>query len=194
MTYKTWERKFCWALRGLPREEREQAIAYYREMYGEKRANGKTEESILREFGDPKICAKDIVDEEKASLKGKEKGKDIGVKKQERNAGGGSSIAEYISLFFVSLILVLPLTCAALGVIVAFGAVSISGLAAVLGGAAFICICPFAGLTWVGVLASIGGGIAAVGLGFLLFVGFFYATKYSAIGVWKALKNLYIRR
>ena len=73
MTYRQWEKAFRKRLSRLPKEERERALGYYAELYGDKLDAGVSESEIVREFGDPKAAADKIIEEsaETASAQGK---------------------------------------------------------------------------------------------------------------------------
>ena len=73
MTYRQWEKAFRKRLSRLPGEERERALGYYAELYGDKLDAGVSESEIVREFGDPKAAADKIIEEsaETASAQGK---------------------------------------------------------------------------------------------------------------------------
>ena len=61
MTYRQWEKAFRKRLSRLPGEERERALGYYAELYGDKLDAGVSESEIVREFGDPKAAADKIL-------------------------------------------------------------------------------------------------------------------------------------
>ena len=63
MTYRQWEKAFRKRLSRLPKEERERALGYYAELYGDKLDAGVSESEIVREFGDPKAAADKIIAE-----------------------------------------------------------------------------------------------------------------------------------
>ena len=63
MTFRQWEKAFKKRLSRLPGEERERALDYYAELYGDKLDAGNSEREIVRGFGDPKAAADKIVAE-----------------------------------------------------------------------------------------------------------------------------------
>ena len=106
------------------------------------------------------------------------------------------SVGEAIGIFFFSLILVLPLAAAAFGVIAALGACAFSGATVALGGALLCAASPAVLLLGYGtgeLILVLGGGITMIGIGGLLAVGFFLATKYTAKGTLAFLRLIYRR-
>lgn len=176
MSYKKWERALRRALVHLSAVERDRTLEYYREMKEEKMLNGESEEAIVAEFGSPDACAEKIL-------------RANGVSPCRRN-----SPAEVVGLVFASLLLVLPLAAVLGSLVVSFAAISISGAAVSLAGVVFAIGSPFIAPSGVAIAAYVGMGIAATGAGFLLFVGFWYATKYGAIGLGALLRAIYVRR
>ena len=189
MTYKKWERAFKRVLKPLSANERERSVEYYRELFADKRADGISEEEILAEFGSPEACAYRILAESAEMDKDK-----TGFTAASKPAGSQTSIAEGVGLLFLTLILILPLACAALGIIVAFASVSVSGVAVAIAGIVFAIVSPFTAVLGMSALASVGIGLAMIGVGALLFAAFFVLTKYTALAVWNGLKSIYVRR
>lgn len=69
MKYIEWRDEFEHFLSGLDRDERDRILAYYSEMYADRRDSGMTEEEIVAGFGAPYDAAKKILDEEDAKKK-----------------------------------------------------------------------------------------------------------------------------
>lgn len=63
MTYRQWEKAFRKRLSRLPKEERERALGYYAELYGDMLDAGMDTDIILRQFGDPEESADRIIAE-----------------------------------------------------------------------------------------------------------------------------------
>ena len=185
MNYKTWEKKLSRYLSPLPKTEREAAVEYYREMYGDKIDAGELPEAALSEFGSPRACAEKIL---------KENGKEL----SSVGAYMPNTIGAIIGTFFLTVLLVLPLFASALAVVVSFGAIVVAGAASAFVGALYTAVAPIylaiEGISFGGILAHIGLGIAAVGVGALLFFAFFYITKYSFIYLIKGTVAIYKRR
>ena len=182
MTKKIWEKRLLSKLRPLQRAERKKILDYYREMYGDKAEAGYSEAEILAEFGSPEACAARILAEENV---------EIPPKKEKRHT---SSPLAIIGIFFVSLILVLPLALTAFALIITFFAVSVSGAAIAIAGAIYAIGAPLlsiGSLSATGVFAHLGVGLTLCGAGCLLFVAFAPLGKYVAIGTGKALAFLY---
>lgn len=182
MTVKTWEKQLARHLTALPKTERKNVIDYYREMYGDKREAGFSETEILAEFGSPEDCAMRILAGENVQP--------IMRKSARRNL----CPAEIVGMFFLSLIIILPLAITAFALIISFFALSISGVGVAIAGGVYAIGAPLltmGSLSSAGCFAHFGIGIATCGVGCLLFVAFKLLTKYLAIGTSKALKFLY---
>lgn len=186
MTYKVWERKLKRGLKSSPKEEQKRVVEYYREMYDEMTSGGRTEESVLAEFGPPEKCARQVMSEESV------KRRKVGNVSSERKTRRDFSVARAVGLILFTLLLALPLGAAALGILVSCGALCLAGGVTGVGGIIFAVYYPFSGA--VAVLPGVGMGLAASGVGALLFVGFFYATKGVAIALFKTIKAVYARR
>ena len=182
MTYKLWERNLKKGIKTLPKEERERIAEYYREMFDELKSGGMDEESAIAELGSPEKCAAQAIAEGEQNPSSAPK------------ARAKFSAAEAVGLIFFTLLLILPFGAAALGIVIAFGAVALSGGVLGIGGLVFAVYFPFSGASSSAVTAGIGLGIAASGVGLLLLVGFFYATKWATILLAKALRAVYVRR
>ena len=74
MKYIEWRDEFEHFLGALERDERERILAYYGEMYADKRDSGLTEEQAVAEFGAPYDATKKILDEEGAKKGGADEG------------------------------------------------------------------------------------------------------------------------
>ena len=186
MKKREWEKRFLKALKSLTKYEREEALEYYREMYGDKADSGLSEREILREFGLPERCAERILNEQYVNRPA--------PTQQEKRV---PSPAEIVGLFFVFLLLGLPLTGAALSVIVSFFAVAVSGVAVSVAGVLYAIIAPLAtlgSLSTPAVFAHVGLGVAAFGVGAILFATFGLLTKNTAIGCKKAFVYFFTRR
>ena len=191
MTWKEWEIEFVNALHTLPIKERAQIAEYYQEIYGDKLESGLTEEAILAEFGDPQACAQKILTEnlEKNDEPLPQKPEVQPVQKQRSIA---TKVGMVFGTGFLSLIITLPLVAVAFSLVTAFGACSLSfAVSAICGpiySALAVCIGDFSAS---GTVCHVGAGLCCCGVSALLAVGFFFATKYTALGSWKALKFFY---
>ena len=182
MTKKIWEKRLALHLTPLSKTERKQVMDYYREMYGDKKEAGFSETEILAEFGSPEECAARILAEENVELPPKRKQKQ------------SPSPLAIVSIFFVSLIVVLPLTLVAFSLVITFFALTVSGVAVAVAGAIYAIGAPLlsiGSLSAAGCFAHLGIGLALCGVGCLLFVAFEFLGKYLAIGTGKALTFLY---
>ena len=178
MTYRQWEKAFRKQLSRLPKEERERALGYYAELYGDKLDAGVSESEIVREFGDPKAAADKIIEEsaETASAQGKTV--------RARTAGDTAARAAAVLLF---LFVGLPLLAVLFSLAVAGAALFLSGFAVILAGVAYVVyflvqLCMYGGA---GYVAQIGIGLATAGVGALLVPLFLCCTKWLFIACGK---------
>ena len=88
MKYIEWRDEFEHFLSALESDERERILAYYSEMYADKRDSGLTEEQAVAEFGAPYDAAKKILCEESAK---QERGG------RENVSDDGSERAQFVS-------------------------------------------------------------------------------------------------
>ena len=179
MTYRQWEKTFKKRLSRLPKEERERALGYDAELYGDKLDAGTSESEIVREFGDAKDAADKIIAEysESTSVQGKTS--------VQRTAGDTAARAAAAVLLF--LFVGLPLLAVIFCLAVAGAALFLSGFAVILAGVAYVVyflvqLCMFGGA---GYAAQIGIGLAAAGVGALLVPLFLYCTKWLFIACGK---------
>ena len=186
MTQREWEKKLLKELKQLPKEEKDKILEYYREIYGDKLDAGFSADAIMKEFGDPRECAHRILAEEYADRS------DTAITPPPRTHG--ISAPYVIGLFFLTVLLILPLAIAALGVIVTFAVISIGGFAVSLSGIIVIVWCFFQFPIGAVLVAALGAGITFIGVGCLLLVCFYMLTKYTAIGTFEALKWIYVRK
>lgn len=209
MTQKEWEKKLKRFLQPLPKAEQSRIIEYYREMYGDKRDAGLSETEILAEFGDPQVCAGRMISENADEEAARAEEQPVGnpylrtdgeaneVRPTATTHGDGYSVGEIVGIAFFTLLILLPLAIVAASVVIVFGAVCVSSAVCAIGGAVFVLTCPFHGLLGLGgaaIAANVGLGLALCGAGLVLFVGFFCATKYTALGLYAACKYVYQRR
>lgn len=198
MTYLIWEKQLLGYLRSQSDEDKKQVVDYYREMYYDKIERGESPDSILLGFGDPKNCAAKILmehvtEEDKTASSPK---KEFSIPKSETKATVNyqakkrMTVGSVVGWFFTTVLLLIPLSAVALSVVVSFAAVGLSGFAMVLGGLIGAVASPF-GLFfgWSGALTlgAFGACIATAGVGAILAVIFTLLTKYSAIGLYKAV-------
>lgn len=184
MTYKQWEKQLKRQLSSLSASERADTLEYYRELYGDKKEAGETEEAIVAEFGSPEDCAKRILAEGDLGGSGN-------LSKRKKGIFSGYSPAQIAGIVFLTVIILCPLAEVALAVVAAFAAVGIAGGVVAVAGVVYIPLCLTFGVGFGGTLAHIGVGFAACGVGLLVLALFYYATKYTVIGCVKGVKYLY---
>ena len=183
MSYREWESALMQALKGLPTAECIKITSYYREIYGDKLDAGITEEDIVAEFGNPLTCAQKIISEN-----GNEQNADT-VPTQTPSSAGQKVKGIILAVLF-TIFAGLPLIAVMLSIIVSLGAICISGGAGLLGGPAYIFIGAF-NASGVGIAAHIGMAIGGMGVCGFLAIGGYFATKYTAIYCFKAMKFIY---
>ena len=178
MTYRQWEKAFRKRLSRLPGEERERALGYYAELYGDKLDAGVSESEIVREFGDPKAAADKIIEEsaETAFAQGKTV--------RARTAGDTAARAAAVLLF---LFVGLPLLAVLFSLAVAGAALFLSGFAVILAGVAHVVyfLAQLYMYGGAGYVAQIGIGLAAAGVGAMLVPLFLCCTKWLFIACGK---------
>ena len=178
MKYRQWEKAFKKRLARLPEAERERALGYYAELYGDKLEAGMREEEIVRGFGDPKEAAERIAAEESCAPD-----RAGGA----RQATAGDTAARAFAAVFLFLFAGLPLLAVIFALAVTAAALFISGFAMLLAGVAYVAcfivqLCIYGGAAYV---AHVGIGLAAAGAGALLVPLFLYCAKWLFIACGK---------
>ena len=200
MTYKEWESELSGYLTGVPEGELEKIKEYYREMYSDRSEGGMSDEKILAEFGEAKLCAAKILMES-----GEEEAKEERVNKEAteqsykdgqearqnrtpmskinlREKLRGVSVSKIVGWFFLFILVVIPIAAIAVSVVAAFAATTVGCAAGVLGSIVIAICAPFvSGIAMGGANAAATTGIAlaAAGVCTLLAISFFFITKYS---------------
>lgn len=196
MTYKEWEHNLELLLGDMPKSEIDNVKKFYREIYIDKKDLGLSEAEIVAEFGSPKECAEGILSEQvfKEEYVGEVDILRTKKKKSEEKATRikPSEVSKVLGLILLTLILYIPLFAVLFSLVVGFAAVCFSGAAAALAGicGTVIGFINALSVSFVEGVLLIGMGTAAIGAGVFVFIIFFYATKYSAIGLYKAIKLL----
>lgn len=189
MNYSEWESALIQELKSLSTAECIKITSYYREMYGDKLDAGINEEQILSEFGSPKACAEKILAEQGTENdEVHDKGSARSVSK--KNLLAGRTTKNIILTVLFSLFAGLPLAAVLAAIILALGAVCVSGAAGVLASLVYVLVGAFSA-TGAGIAAHIGLAIAGIGVCGLLGIGSFFATKYGAIFSYKLMKRIY---
>lgn len=191
MTYKKWEEELLKHLDGIPESERREACEYYREIFGDKFDAGIEENKILEEFGDPRVCAERILSERIDFLTKDEKlpkhtsPEEVQVQKRT------FSISKWVGIFFLTTLVVIPTASAIISVIAAFGTVTVTAAALIIGGILGTLASPLAfilGYTGWGVLSAAGTCLAIAGAGAILLPVFYVITKYCIVSTVKLTK------
>ena len=207
MTYKEWEAELKLYLKSIDPEQSNEIIGYYREIYNDKLDAGVSEESILKDFGNPIFAAAKII---------KENEDDEGERKEETKKGeeavtprpvstpatpkkktDGISVAVIVGWFFLTVLVLIPLFATLIGVIASLAAITVSGGAMVIAGALAAIVSPALFIfdyTVSGVLIIFGGALATAGLGFFILVSFYFITKYTVVSCYKVAKWIFKRR
>ena len=181
MTYRQWEKGFKKRLSRLPKEERERALGYYAELYGDKLDAGIPESEIVREFGDPKAAADKIIAEsaETASAQGK----------AARTRTAGDTAARIVAAVLLFLFVGLPLLAIVFCLAVAGALLFLGGFAILLAGVVYSIyfLVQLGMLGGAGYVAHVGIGLAAAGIGALFVPLFLYCTKWMFIACGKII-------
>ena len=222
MTYKQWEQSLLNYLKSLKEEEKNEIVGYYREIYNDKLDLGIAESDIVKAFGDPMLAAAKILKEgdgeplddeyagtdHKVPHKSKADGNDDRpkakvappvlnkAKEKVKSATSNITVSKVVGWFFITVLILIPLASVLIGVVATLFALTISGGAMIIGGlvgAVASVFTVFLGYEIGGILFLIGSCLATAGIGAILFVIFYYLTKYSVFSCIKACKYL-VRR
>lgn len=194
MTKKEWERRFLRGLRALPSQERQNTLAYYLELYGDKAELGLSETEILEEFGQPELCAARILAENEMGGETQNEPPKYATneKTEEKN---GYSVGEIIGVIFFTLLLILPIAISIGAAALSFGVASLACAICSVAGGIYSVLSPFVfSGSAAGAFMHLGLGLTAGGICLLLAIGFYFATKYTAIALVKTLQFIYKRR
>lgn len=154
-------------LKPLPKEERNNALAYYREYWDDNA--GRDEKEISRELGDPKFIAKQIVNDYAENNPG------YPVKQK---MGTGTKVFLIVLLILASPILIplaLAMLAVAISLVIALAAavigIFVAAIALVIGGAASVVMgIIVAHVHLPTMFFAIGQGLCAAGVGILLWI------------------------
>ena len=199
MTFREWEKQFKKALKGLSTQEKQTALEYYRELYGDKIDAGCAPEEAVAQFGNPIDCAQNILAEnEPSTVAPQQKTEKIKpVKQPKRGRVSTHSVSVIIGMVFLTLLLIIPLYACLLVVIVVFGAGAIActvgAVASLLLTIAYPIYLAVYGAAWGAVAANIGMCLATAGVCTFLAIGFYFATKYMVIWSIKLFKRVYFK-
>ena len=174
-------------LRGLPPADIEERIAFYDEMIDDRMEEGLTEEEALAELGSVESVIAQITAETPLVKLVKEK-----VRSERKRSGKGLTTALlvlgapiWVSLLIAAFAVALSLAAAAWSVVISLYAAALS---LAVGGVAFVAF----SVVYIlrgnipGAAFAVGAGLAAVGLGLLLFT----ACNALANGLVKGMKKL----
>lgn len=174
-------------LRGLPPADIEERIAFYDEMIDDRMEEGLTEEEALAELGSVESVIAQITAETPLVKLVKEK-----VRRERKRSGKGLTTVLlalgspiWVSLLIAAFAVVLSLAAAAWSVVISLYAAALS---LAVGGVAFVAFSVVYILrgNLPGAAFAVGAGLAAVGLGLLLFP----ACNTLAKGLVKGMKKL----
>ena len=197
MTWKKWSRALKRFLSPLPRSERQTIVAYYREMFEDKLDFGLTEQEILAEFGSAQACAGRMIAESSIEQENPIPASNPFVREYKVKPLKRPSVGVIVGMVFFTLLLVIPIVAVWISVIASFAAVGVACIAVALAGLVFPFLTPFypmLGFTGVAFTANLGLFLASAGAGLMLSIVFFYATKYTAIGLKETLNFVYGRK
>ena len=214
MTYQQWETTLLNYLKSQSKTEKDDIVSYYREMYNDKRDSGLPEDDIIAAFGDPMVCAARILKESGAEdeAKGREANADETasappkkqssfsetaipvlnkIKNTAKETVSNLSVAKVVGWFFLTILVIIPLAAVLIGVIATLASLTIVGAAMAVGGVIGALASPLLFIldfTFSGVLIAAGGALITSGVGAVMFLIFYYITKYSVISTVKVIK------
>ena len=180
MTFTQWNKKLKKRLSALPAQERGKVLAYYEELYMDKRDAGMTEADILAGFGSP----------EEAAARAAEG--------SEAPAPKGNAAGRFFFMLVLYLFIGIPVIAVIFSLAVTAAALFLSGFAVLAAGIAdffyfLIQICLYgAGGAYI---AHLGIGLGCAGAGALLVPLFLFLTKALLTACGKLLRatGRYIR-
>ena len=145
----------------LPAKEREQAAAYYRELFADRKEAGAEEEAVAAELGSPQEAAQKVLEESGVQAK---------ASSPARTVGG------VLLMIFASIpaaIVLAALGAAGIGLLAAGVACAAAGLLTAVYSFVLMAMEGFAG----GLLAQAGIGLGLAAVGLLLLPAFWAAAK-----------------
>ena len=194
MTFREWEKQFKKALKGISTQEKQTALEYYRELYGDKIDAGCSPEDAVAQFGNPVDCAQNIVAENAPANK---KDNRTTIVPKQKNKVSTHSVSIIIGMVFLTLLLVIPVFAVLLAVVASFGASAIACAVCVVASLLLVIIYPVYlavyGAAWGAIVANIGMCLAATGVCIVLAIALFFATKYMVIWSIKLFKRIYFK-
>ena len=205
MTYNQWESEFKKYLKSLPEKEKNEIIDYYREMYGDKRESGISDEEIIEAFGSPATCASKILTENTSEETEVKEENDIPKKNEAlekfvafcRSTPKKINAASLVGWFFLITLFLIPLAAVLVSALASLGACVIVGGAVAISGVILAISSPvslFIGYSALSALATFGAALVAIGLGIVIFEAFFILTKYFAFVSIKLCRYFFRRR
>ena len=196
MTFRDWEKQFKKALKGLSSQEKQTALEYYRELYGDKIDAGCSPEDAVAQFGNPIDCAQNIIAENAPETQ-KQNGNYAPTKTKRVRKVSTHSISLTIGMVFLTLLLIIPLFSCLFSTITSFGAVAIVCAVGAVACLLLVFIYPvyliIYGASWGGVVANLGLCLVGLGVCAILAIGLYYPTKYLAIWSIKLFKRIYFK-
>lgn len=161
MTENQWIGQFKRQLSPLPAKEREQAAAYYRELFADRKEAGAEEEAVAAELGSPQEAAQKVLEES-------------GV--QAKTSSPARTVGGVLLMIFASIpaaIVLAALGAAGIGLLTAGVACAAAGLLMAVYSFVLMAMEGFAG----GLLAQAGIGLGLAAVGLLLLPAFWAAAK-----------------
>ncbi len=163
-----WFRELGKGLSSLPKSDRQAALAYYEELYCDKRDAGADEWAVLLEFGPPQEAAARFLAEARPDGEADGSGK-----KKRTGRHPLLAIVLFALLGFPALLVLLTLAAAAAALFLCGFVMIAAGIADFVYFLAQLCLYGASG----GFVAHLGIGLAAVGLGCLFIPLFLFLTK-----------------
>ena len=177
LTYKEWEDALVAGLHGASKNDVSGILNYFREIYGDKRDAGVSDEDIIAEFGAPDECLERIKN-----------------KSPEMFCATGykwSVVFSYLKRIALAVFILMPVCVTLVAGMLALVVCMLGGAVVSLGGIAVGVTCVlniFSGVAVTTVFARFGIGMAMVGGGALISIGFFFMVKYVVTSAQKTIK------
>ena len=194
MTFREWEKQFKKALKGISTQEKQTALEYYRELYGDKIDAGCSPEDAVAQFGNPVDCAQNIVAENAPANK---KDNSATIVPQKNSKVSMHSVSIIIGMVFLTLLVIIPVFASLVATVASFGASAIACAICAVACLLLVFIYPvyliIYGASWGGVVANLGMCLAGAGICSILAIGLFFATKYATIWSIKLFKRIYFK-
>ena len=194
MTFREWEKQFKKALKGLSTQEKQTALEYYHELYGDKIDAGCSPEDAVAQFGDPIDCAQTIIADNAPATP---KDNSVAITPNQNSKVSTHSVSIIIGMVFLTLLVIIPVFASLVAIVAGFGASAITCAICAIASLLLTFIYPvyltIYGATWGAVVANLGMCVAGIGVCTVLAISFYFVTKYATIWSIKLFKRIYFK-